>query len=336
MPNWAGKRNNFTGMKNTLETRLGIFFALALIAAFIILEMLGGAAFLKKGPRVHGYFNNVQELKVGDQVKLAGVPVGQVENIRLSSNQVMVTMKLDRDADVRTDSKATIKFTGLMGQNFVALDFGTPQGIKVVDGATLLTGEQPDLSALMAKLDDVASGVQNLTKSFTGDKIDNLLGPFTDFLKENSPRLTAIFGNLQTISSQIAEGKGTVGKLINDDSLYLSAIGAVSNLQATSSEIKLTIDQARGVIDGINAGQGTLGKLAKDEKLYNETSLAMSNLREILEKINRGQGSVGQLVNDESLLKNVKLSLQKLDKATEGLEDTGPLSVLGTAVNSLF
>jgi len=323
-------------MKNTLETRLGVFFALSLIAAFIILEMLGGGAFLKKGSRVHGLFNNVQELKVGDKVKLAGVPVGQVEKISLSSNQVMVTMKLDRDADVRTDSKATIKFTGLMGENFVAVDFGSSQGVKVADGAFLQTSEQPDLSALMAKLDDVASGVQNLTKSFTGDKIDNLLGPFTDFLKENSPRLTAILGNMQTVSSQIAEGKGTVGKLINDDTLYVSAINAVSNLQATSSEIKLTIDQARGVIDGISAGQGTLGKLAKDEQLYNETALAMTNLREILEKMNRGQGSVGKLINDESLLKNIKLSLQKLDKATEGLEDTGPLSILGTAVNSLF
>ena len=90
------------------------------------------------------------------------------------------------------------------------------------------------------------------------------------------------------------------------------------------------------MIEEINAGKGTLGKLAKDEKLYNETTAAMTNFKEIMEKINRGEGSVGKLVNDESLLKNVKLSLQKLDKATEGLEDAGPLSVLGTAVNSLF
>lgn len=330
-------------MKNTLETRLGIFFALALIAGFIILEMLGGGSFLKKGYRVHGLFKNIQELKVGDPVKLAGVQVGQVERINLTNDQVRVTMKLDRDATVRTDSKATIRFTGLMGQNFISLDFGTPNGVKVADGTYLQTAEQPDLSALMGKLDNVASGVQTLTKSFTGDKIDNLLGPITDFLKENSPRMTAILGNLQTISSQIAEGKGTVGKLINDEALYVSALNTVSNLQSTSTEVKLTlerartvVDSAKGVIDGINAGQGTLGKLAKDEKLYNETSTAMTNLREILEKINRGQGSVGQLVNDESLLKNIKLSLQKLDKATEGLEDTGPLSVLGTAVNSLF
>lgn len=323
-------------MKNTLETRLGIFFALALIAAFVILEMLGGASFLKKGPRVHGLFRDVQELKVGDPVKLAGVQVGQVEGVALTNNQVQVTMKLDPDAAIRTDSKATIKFTGLMGQNYVSLDFGTPEGIKAEDGAYLQTVEQPDLSALMAKLDNVASGVENLTQSFTGDKIDNLLGPFTDFIKENSPRLTAILGNMQTISGQIAEGKGTMGKLINDDALYVSALNTVSNLQTTSMEIKLTLDRARTVIDDINAGHGTLGKLAKDEALYNETTSAMTNLREILEKMNRGQGSIGKLINDESLVKNMKLSLQKLDKATEGIEDTGPLSVLGTAVNTLF
>lgn len=321
--------------RNSLETRLGIFFVLALIAAFIILEMLGGSSFWKKGYRLHGMFKTAQELKVGDAVKLAGVEIGKVEKITLTNSMVDVKMKINRDAVVRTDSKATIKFAGLLGQNFVSLDFGT-NGLQAADNAYLLTGEQADLGAIMAKLDNVASGVENLTKNFTGDKIENLLGPFTDFLKENSPRLTAIFGNMQTISSQIAEGKGTVGKLINDDALYLSAINTVSNLQSATDEIKVTLDQARNVIADVNAGKGTLGKLAKDEALYNETTGAMMNLREIMEKINRGQGSVGQLVNDESLLKNIKLSLQKLDKATEGLEDTGPLSVLGTAINSLF
>jgi phospholipid/cholesterol/gamma-HCH transport system substrate-binding protein len=62
----------------------------------------------------------------------------------------------------------------------------------------------------------------------------------------------------------------------------------------------------------------------------------MTNLKEILQKINRGDGSVGKLVNDDSLIKNLKVTLQKLDKATEGLEDQGPLSVLGIVANSLF
>jgi phospholipid/cholesterol/gamma-HCH transport system substrate-binding protein len=86
----------------------------------------------------------------------------------------------------------------------------------------------------------------------------------------------------------------------------------------------------------VNAGKGTLGMLTKDEALYRETTTAMGNLREILQKINQGQGSVGKLVNDESFYKNLRLSLQKVEKATEGLEDQGPLTVLGTIVGKLF
>jgi len=237
---------------------------------------------------------------------------------------------------VKTDSKAVIKFAGLLGQNFVSIDFGSTDALRLEDDQLIASAEQPDLNAIMTKLDNVASGVENLTKSLSGDSIQNLLGPFTDFLKENSPRLTAILGNMQSISSQISEGKGTIGKLISDETLYTSALAAVTNLNGTANDIKGTLDQARNVVTEINEGKGTLGKLAKDEALYKETTTAMTNLKEILQKINQGQGSVGKLVNDESFYKNAKLSLQKLDKATEGLEDQGPLSVLGIAVNSLF
>ena len=63
-----------------------------------------------------------------------------------------------------------------------------------------------------AKLDNVATGVENLTKTFTGDKIDNLLGPFTDFLKANREPLTASIANLQAISTQINERAGNGGQ----------------------------------------------------------------------------------------------------------------------------
>ena len=78
------------------------------------------------------------------------------------------------------------------------------------------------------------------------------------------------------------------------------------------------------------------GKLVKDETLYRETTASMTNLREILQKVNQGQGTVGKLVNDQEFYRNAKLSLQKLDKATDSLEDQGPLSVVGTMVQYLF
>jgi phospholipid/cholesterol/gamma-HCH transport system substrate-binding protein len=90
------------------------------------------------------------------------------------------------------------------------------------------------------------------------------------------------------------------------------------------------------MLDQVNAGHGSVGKMITDDRLYNETLAMIVNLREVSQKVNTGQGSIGKLVNDQEMMRNIKMTLQKLDKATEGLEDQGPLSVLGIIVNNLF
>ena len=338
-------------MRNTLETRLGIFFALTLVVAVIILEMVGVADFFKPGYTIYADFKTVQELKKGDLVKMAGVDVGRIDSISLANEKVRVAMKVkNRNAEIKTDSKATITSdrrpsspAARPGRTFVSLDFGTPGAPKAVGGAILSTTEQPDLSAIMVKLENVATGIEGLTKSFTPDNLAPLFGPITDFMKNNSTNLSAIMANTKSITEQVQQGKGTMGRLLYDDTLYNTALSTVAGLQAGTAELKGTILQAQTiltnantVIAGINAGQGTLGKLAKDETLYREATLMMANMREITDKMNKGEGTVGKLINDDSFYKNAKVSLQKLDKATEGLEDQGPLSVLGIAVQSLF
>ena len=316
-------------MKNSLETRLGIFVALAVIAAIVIIEMIGGEDAFKPGYRVHALFDTVQELKVGDSVKMAGVEIGRVDKIALKDGKVQVTMKLHPDALVKTDSHAVIKFAGLMGQNYVAIDFGTTDGKRLDDNQFITTVEQPDLSAIMAKLDSAAGGIANVAKSFSGDSINNLLGPMTDLIKQNSARITMTLSNMESISGQIASGQGTVGRVIYSDTLYDSALSTVTNLQDA-------VLQAKQLVNGISSGQGTLGKLATDDALYNSTQASMTNLNQILFKINNGDGTLGKLVNNQEFYRNAKLSLQKLDKAADSLEDTGPLSVVGIIAGRLF
>jgi phospholipid/cholesterol/gamma-HCH transport system substrate-binding protein len=329
-------------MKDSVESKLGMFFAFTIIALLIVLEYAGGYGFLKRGYSLHALFKNVQELKKGDFVKMAGVEVGRVKKIVLTNDFADVIMDLQKDVEVKVDSKATLKFTGLMAQNYVSIDFGR-SNTMALDGALLETIEPPDLSVLMAKLDNVATGVENLTRSFSGEKIDNLLGPITDLIKNNSTNLSASFANIRTVTQRIADGQGTVGKLINEDTLYLTALNAVSNLENTATNIQDLTGHAHELITNVNytvtrmnSGEGTVGKLLKDDTLYLEATGSMTNLHQIMLKINHGQGTVGQLINDDSTLKNIKLTMQKIDKATESLEDTGPLSVLGTMVTSLF
>ena len=316
-------------MKNSLETRLGVFVVLAVFAAIFIIEIIGGTDIFHRGLYVTARFDTVQELKVGDSVKMAGVEIGRVDKIALTDGKVAVTMKLHPDAIVKTDSQAVIKFAGLMGQNFVSIGFGTSDAPRVVDGTMLATAEQPDLSAIMAKLDKAASGIANVANSFSGDKIDNILGPLTDFFKQNSGNISGAISNIQTVTSQIASGQGTVGKLIYQDALYSSALDTVTNLQDA-------VTQAKQLVNGISSGQGTLGKLATDDALYNSTQASMTNLNQILFKINNGDGTLGKLVNSQEFYSNAKLSLQKLDKAADSLEDTGPLSVIGIVAGRLF
>lgn len=325
-------------MRNTLETRLGMFVALAVVAAVLIVETLGGFETFQGGKQLVARFQDIQDLKKGDRVKMAGYDIGRVAKIELDSanNKVKVTLKLNKDAAVKTDSFATIKFTGLMGQNFVAIEFGSPGSPQLADNMDVNTKEATDLSAIMLKLDNVAAGVERVTESFTGFKISSLMGPLIDLLQTNQVPISQAISNINAVTRQVAAGEGTVGKLISDDTLYYTALTAVSNLQDTATEIRATVADARKVVDQVSAGQGTIGKLLTEDALYRETTNSMTQLREILQKMNQGQGTVGKILNDQELYNNAKLTLQKLDKATEGLEDQGPLSVMGILVNNLF
>lgn len=337
-------------MKGSLETRIGIFVALAMIAGVLSIELAGELSFFRKGYSVRTYFDDAGELKVGDPVKLGGIPVGAISSIGWSEQQpgkVEIVLELNEGAPVKTDSQAEIRFQGLLGSQFIAISFGSPAAPLIDSNAILETRDLPDLGDIMERMESVAVGVEKMTKTFSGDSFADLLAPLADFVKENSPRLTKTVQNVETISNTIANGEGTIGKLINDDSLYSETMAMIGNLETTFDKAGKNVDlaledarsvlgDARGVMADVRNGEGTLGQLLTQKKLYQEMETSMTSLREILEKINQGNGSVGQLVNDQLFFNNLKLTLQKIEKATETLEDTGPISVINNVAGSLF
>lgn len=342
-------------MRNTLETRLGIFFALALVVAIIILEMVGAADFFTPGYRVKAAFKNVQELKRGDSVKMAGVEIGKVEDINLVGDEALVQMKINGKYDIRSDAKATIRFTGLMGQNYVAIEGGRSKQMvehtnKKESITQLASEEQPDLSAMMVKLQHVADNVEGLTKSFSSENFSTLLGPILNIFTENRTNISVIVSNVRRVTDDVAQGQGMVGKMIHDTNFYQSVYHTVTNLQAASDDFKGVLSQANGMIgqasgfigtaraiaDDVQAGKGTIGKLMTDPTPFYQITNSLGSLSEIMAKVNKGTGSVARVLNDQELYNNAKLGVQKLEKMTEGLEDQGPLSVLGILVNTLF
>ena len=324
--------------KTKLEVRLGIFFLLILLVAVVMMELIGGLAPLKSGVLIQTKFKNVLDLKTGDPVKVAGVNVGNVSSIKLKEGGVLVSMKIKKNTGITTDSIATIKFLGMMGQNYVSIDFAD-RGEPVQDGAMLLSQEQQDLSMLMNKLDGVIGGIDELTHNFSSDSLSSMISPFTDFIKENQDSLSSIgpiLLNVENITAAISGGKGSIGKMMMEGEMYSSAMNTLGNLELTMDDARAIASQAKWMMTDVQQGRGSVGKLLSDEAVYVEMRDSLTHLREILQKVNSGEGTAGRIVNDPALYKNAKLTMQKLDKATEGLEDQGPISVIGIAAGSLF
>ena len=101
-------------------------------------------------------------------------------------------------------------------------------------------------------------------------------------LEINKEAFNNIVSNLDSVLKDLSEGKGTLGKLLKDESLYNELDGAFGGIKDLTTSIK--------------EGKGTFGKLMNDDSLYNETKVAMQNLGKISSKLSNAEGTIGKLI----------------------------------------
>src|SRR5580700_10488824 len=206
--------------------RLGVFIVASLAILVAGIFIIGGKQYLFRSTyQLRAQFDNVVGLDAGGDVRVGGVHSGTVHSIVLPhkpGERVTVVMDLDKTTHeiVKQDSVATIETEGLLGNQFLAISFGSAGSGEVRDGD--LIASQPPLE--MAELLQKASGLLDGTQQAI----------------QNATQATA---NLDSISAKINAGQGTAGALVNDKQLY-------TNLEQTSSSMRDTMAQAQaGVTD---------------------------------------------------------------------------------------
>ena len=319
-------------MKNTsLETKLGMFVALVVVAALVLLEIAGGTDFFKKGYRLHGLFSTAQELKLGDPVKMAGVPIGKVEKIDFEAGKVRVTFKVNQGVEIKTDAKATIRFAGLMGQNFVSINLGTATAPDLKDGDLIGTVEQADLALILQKLDHAAAGIENLAKSFSGQSVESILGPLNSLLTESKPRIMSVLTNADSISTRLAKGQLTIGELALGTNDLQKVMATVDSFKGTADDARSLIGTAKVTLNTVNgAFADAKGFITNAQNSLADVKLAVGDARRALtnasetvtvarqtltgvrDDIQAGKGSLGKLLKDEALYRETTLSMTNL------------------------
>jgi phospholipid/cholesterol/gamma-HCH transport system substrate-binding protein len=206
--------------------RLGAFIVVTLAILVVGVFIIGSKQYLFSSTyQLKAKFDNVAGLDAGGDVRVGGVHSGTVRNIvlpRKPGEKVTVVMDLGRSTHeiIKQDSVASIETEGLLGNQYMAISFGSSGTADVQDGDIIASKTPLEMSDLLRKTSDILNSSQRAI--------------------QNATRATA---NLDSISAKIDRGQGTAGALVNDKQLY-------NNLEQTTSAMRDTVAQAQaGVAD---------------------------------------------------------------------------------------
>lgn len=285
------------------------------LAILIVLMNSTGGIFTHKITLI-SYFEDASGLRPGAPVRLSGVGIGNVSNIRIIPEKpltpVEVTMKVNTEYrfGLRTDSVATLATAGVLGETFINIDSSKAKGPEVKNGATLPTLETPGIEDVVQSSQSTLQNLDSLVRRL--DRIIAFIesgnGSIGKLIYDPSlyNRLNSTVNEFQGLMNQIAQGKGTLGKFISDDEMYRKADASVDKLNA--------------LLDDLNAGKGTAGKFLKDPTLYNNANQTIANVKQLTDDINAGKGAIGKLAKDQEFANKLQNTMNKLSAITDQLE----------------
>jgi len=301
------------------QLRVGItVIAASLTLGFLLFLMSGTAGLFTPRITVKSYFDNAQGLRPGAPVRLSGVDIGNVQKIVIVPDRdkqqtpVEVIMKLSTKYSyaLHRDSVTSLDTAGVLGETFLDIDSSQAIGPPLQDGDTLPTQVHPDFNQVVRASQSTLQNMDALLKR--ADRIlafaESGKGSIGKLIYDPTlyNRLSATVADFQKIVNDVGNGQGSLGALISRNDAY--------------EKFTAVLDKMNGVIDDIQQGKGTAGKILKDPALYNNANDMVANLKRVTEDINAGKGTLGKLTKDEELAKKLDTTITKLSQLTTELE----------------
>ncbi|VGO22838.1 MlaD family protein [Pontiella sulfatireligans] len=268
----------------TIEILVGLFMFTVLIALGVFTIVLSRENLLQKTYEYEIVFPEISGLRPGDNVFLRGMNVGRVIDTYLEEGNVRVYISLDEPLALRQGYKVEIINASMLGGKF----------LKIYEG---------DLNA-----------------SRIGPTVTVLGSPPIDMIEEMN---TTVSG-LKAIIASVSEGKGMLGKLMNDEALYQNTLEISESLKE--------------IVARLQKGEGTLGRLlASDDTLYNDAAATVASLRKVAEQLEQGEGTMGRLLQDETVYEDASVLLVNLREMSDCLVDQkGTLGKLIAADDAVY
>jgi phospholipid/cholesterol/gamma-HCH transport system substrate-binding protein len=295
-----------------LKVGILAIFAMSILAVLIFL-ITGDTNFFEANVTVYTFMADAAALTTGAPVNLDGIPIGKVKTITLSGSKdpmrlVRLDMQLPQHTlkDIPSDSLASISSANVLGTKYINIKSGKST-TTVGPGQELPSVNTGELQDLVQQGFGVMNSLQD-----TVQRVDKIVG-------------------------LVEDGKGSIGKLLVDETLYnnlLQILGQVKNLVATIDSDKGTIgvllnnrelyDNFRTTLGRVDSmlqqlqdGQGTAGKFLKDPALYDESRQTIAGVHKLVDDLNAGKGTAGQLLKSDALSNQLKDTISRIDSVID-------------------
>jgi phospholipid/cholesterol/gamma-HCH transport system substrate-binding protein len=280
--------------------------------------MSGTSGFFTRRITLRSYFDNAEGLRVGAPVRLSGVDIGNVTKISIVPYKekhltpVEITMKVSTKYiyGLHRDSVTSLDTAGVLGETYLDIDSSQATAPEAQDGDTLPTQVHPDFNQVVRASQSTLENMDALLKR--ADRIlafaESGKGSIGKLIYDPTlyNRFSDTVAEFQKIVEQISRGQGSLGALISRNDAY--------------DKFLSTLDKMNAVVDDIQQGKGSAGKFLKDPALYNNANDTIANVKKITEDINAGRGTLGKLTKDEELAKKIDTTITKLSELTSELE----------------
>lgn len=289
------------------ELKIGLIAVVALgLTAILVIAVGGASGFAWERYELKTSFADVQGLKSGAIVRIAGVEVGKVTRVELSGAGVEVGLSIKKEnrSRVTTDSRASIGSMSLLGEPLIDVS-------PAATGTPLKDGDSLQSIKPAAQFNDVAASANEgiVTATALLKDIREGKGTVGKLVTDEAlyKELNAFVQSASAVTDSINRGRGTLGKLTNDPQAYNELNAAVANL--------------RQMMDRINAGEGSLGQLLKDDRLAKSLTATSTNFEQVSGRLTRADNTAGKLLTEKELYDRLNSSVTRLDQTMKNLND---------------
>ena len=277
---------------------VSIFTVVMLLVAAGLIVVFGQFRFAA-GNTFHATFAEASRLKAGQDVRIAGVPVGSVKDVKLNSdNTVDVTFDVDNRYQLYTSTRAVVRYQNLVGDRYLEITSGPGDLRKLPAGGTIAEkNTQPALD-----LDALLGGLRPVLKGLDGTKLNEVSNAVIELLQGQGGALSTLLASTSSFTHDLATRDQLIGDTINDLNTVLGTVdekgaqfdASVDQLQRLITGLAENRDPIAGAIPPLASATDDLTNLLINSR--RPVQGVIENLRPFAQRMDERKGDVNKVI----------------------------------------